>query len=44
MLRDGVEFRDLGDQHFTRVDKERLTKRLLQRLRDPGVHVEVKAA
>jgi uncharacterized protein (DUF934 family) len=34
MLRDGVEFQDLGDQHFVRAEKERLTKRLLQRLRD----------
>lgn len=44
MLRDGVEFHDLGDQHFVRRDKERLTNRLLQRLRDLGVTVEVKAA
>jgi superfamily II DNA/RNA helicase len=44
MLRDGVEFHDLGDQHFVRRDKERLTNRLLQRLRDLGVEVEVKAA
>jgi transposase len=44
MLRDGVEFQDLGDQHFVTAEKERLTKRLLQRLRDLGVNVEVKAA
>ncbi len=44
MLRDGVEFRDLGDQYFVQRDKERLTSRLLQRLRDLGVEVEVKAA
>ena len=44
MLRDGVEFRDLGDQYFVQRDKERLTKRLLQRLRDLGVDVEVKNA
>ena len=44
MLRDGVEFRDLGDQYFVQRDKERLTKRLLQRLRDLGVSVEVKNA
>src|ERR1700732_4796068 len=43
MLRDGVEFHDLGDQYFVQQDKERLTKRLLQRLRDLGVEVEVKA-
>ena len=44
MLRDGVEFRDLGDQHFAQRDKTRVTNRLLQRLRDLGVQVEVKAA
>jgi transposase len=44
MLRDGVEFHDLGDQYFTRHDKARLTTRLLQRLRDLGVEVEVKNA
>jgi transposase len=44
MLRDGVEFHDLGDQYFVQRDKERLTTRLLQRLRDLGVEVEVKVA
>jgi len=44
MLRDGVEFHDLGAQYFGQRDKERLTKRLLQRLHDLGVEVEVKAA
>jgi len=44
MLRDGVEFHDLGDQYFVRHDKTRLANRLLQRLRDLGVEVEVKAA
>lgn len=44
MLRDGVEFRDLGDQHFAQRDKTRVTNRLLQRLRDLVVEVEVKAA
>ena len=44
MLRDGVEYHDLGAQHFEQRDKEQLTKRLLQRLRDLGVAVEVKAA
>lgn len=44
MLRNGVEFHDLGDQYFVQHDKERLTKRLLQRLHDLGVDVEVKAA
>lgn len=44
MLRDGTEFHDLGDQYFAHHDKARLTTRLLKRLRDLGVEVEVKAA
>src|SRR5262249_15383049 len=37
MLRDGVEYHDLGSHHFEHRDKQQLTKRLLQRLRDLGV-------
>lgn len=44
MLRDGVEYRDLGGRFFTERDKAETTKRLLRRLRDLGVEVEVKAA
>jgi len=44
MLRDGVEYHDLGAHHFEQRDKDRLAKRLMQRLRDLGVAVEVKAA
>ena len=44
MLRDGVEYRDLGGRHFTDRDKHETTKRLLRRLRDLGVEVDVKAA
>jgi transposase len=44
MLRDGVEYHDLGDQYFIHRDKEQIAKRLLQRLRNLGVNVEVKAA
>jgi transposase len=44
MLRDGVEYHDLGARHFEQRDKEQLAKRLLQRLRDLGVAVEVRAA
>jgi transposase len=44
MLRDGVEYHDLGHDHFAQRDKDRITKRLLQRLRDLGVKVEVTAA
>jgi transposase len=42
MLRDGVEFHDLGAEYFAHHDKEQITKRLLRRLRDLGVEVEVK--
>lgn len=44
MLRDGVEFHDLGPQHFVHHDKDQITKRLLRRLRDLGVEVEIKHA
>lgn len=44
MLRDGVEYHDLGSQHLAQRDKEQVAKRLLQRLRALGVHVEVNAA
>lgn len=44
MLRDSVAFRDLGAQYFAHRDKEETTKRLLRRLRDLGVEVEVKNA
>lgn len=44
MLRDGVEYHDLGGRHFTERDKHETTRRLLRRLRDLGVEVEVKAA
>jgi transposase len=44
MLRDGVEYHDLGGQYFQHQDKAALTKRLIRRLRDLGVEVEVKAA
>jgi transposase len=44
MLRDGVEYHDLGSQHLAHRDKDQITKRLIQRLRDLGVVVEVKAA
>lgn len=42
MLRDGVEFHDLGSHYFAHHDKDQITKRLLRRLRDLGVDVEVK--
>jgi transposase len=42
MLRDGVEFHDLGANHFTQHDKTQTAQRLLRRLRDLGLEVEVK--
>jgi transposase len=44
MLRDGVEYADLGGTYFAHRDVEETKKRLLRRLRDLGVVVEVKAA
>jgi transposase len=43
MLRDGVEYRDLGPLHFDRHDKSKTIRRLLRRLTDLGCDVEVKA-
>lgn len=44
MIRDGVAYRDLGPTHFETRNKEKTTKRLLRRLEELGVHVEVRAA
>jgi transposase len=44
MLRDGVEYRDLGGRYFGEHDKRETANRLLRRLRDLGVVVEVKVA
>jgi transposase len=44
MLHDGVEFHDLGPHYFVHHDKDQITKRLLRRLRDLGVEVEIKNA
>ena len=44
MLRDDVDYHDLGGRYFTERDKTQVTTRLLRRLRDLGVMVEVKVA
>lgn len=44
MLRDGVEYRDLGSDHFERHDKVKTIGRLVKRLKDLGCEVELKAA
>jgi transposase len=44
MLRYGADYRDLGADHFDRRDKAKLAKRLIARLHDLGVFVEIRAA
>jgi transposase len=41
MLRDGVEYHDLGSDHFDRRDRSKAIHRLLRRLRDLGCNVAV---
>jgi transposase len=42
MLRDNVEYRDLGSDHFDRRDKSKAIGRLVRRLGDLGCAVEIK--
>ena len=42
MLRDGVEYRDLGADHFDRRDRAKVISRLVRRLTDLGCEVELK--
>lgn len=44
MIRDGLEYEDLGADHFDRRDKSKLAKRLIRRLEDLGLQVQVRAA
>jgi transposase len=44
MLKDRVDYRDLGADPFDRRDKTKLAKRLIARLHDLGLTVEVRAA
>lgn len=44
MLRDGTPYRDLGHDHLTTVDRDKIAKRLLKKLADLGVEVELKLA
>ena len=41
MLRHGVEYRDLGAEHFERRDKTKAIARLLRRLHDLGCEIEL---
>lgn len=44
MLRDGVPYKDLKAHYFDQRDHSKIVKRLVRRLSDLGVHVELKAA
>jgi transposase len=44
MLRSGVEYRDLGSEHFDRHDKKKSISRLVRRLKDLGCEVEIREA
>jgi transposase len=43
MLKNGVEYQDLGAEHFTRRDKSKAIQRLLRRLNDLGCEVQINA-
>jgi transposase len=44
MLQRGVEYEDLGPDHFDRTARARTANRLIRRLQGLGLHVEVRAA
>jgi transposase len=44
ILRNGVPYKDLGPEHFTRRNKDHVAKRLLKRLEALGFAVEVRPA
>ena len=41
MLRDGVEYQDLGPDHFERRDRSKVIHRLVRRLHDLGCAVQI---
>jgi len=41
MLKNGVEYQDLGASHFTRRDREKIIPRLLRRIKDLGRQVQL---
>lgn len=43
MLKNGVEYRDLGADHFVRRDKAKAVGRLVRRLGELGCEIEIKA-
>jgi transposase len=44
ILRDGVAYRELGGQHFDRLDRGRVTQRLVKRLKELGYAVQLDGA
>jgi transposase len=44
MLRDGVEYRDLGHDYFDRIDRAKAADRMVRRLNALGFQVELKTA
>jgi hypothetical protein len=44
ILRDDVEYRDLGPHYLDTIDRTRLSRRLVRRLENMGYHVELKGA
>jgi transposase len=43
MLRDDVDYQDLGSDHFDRFDRRKTIRRLVRRLEDLGCQVEINA-
>jgi transposase len=41
MLKNGVEYEDLGADHFTRRDREKMIQRLVRRINDLGCQVQL---
>jgi hypothetical protein len=41
ILRDGVEYRELGGRYYDRLDRTKATSRLVKRLRDLGYRVQL---
>jgi transposase len=44
MLRDGMEYQDLGGDHFSRRDRDKIAHRLIRRLEELGLEVRVEPA
>ena len=44
MIRDDADYQDLGGDYFLRYDREQVARRLVRRLRELGLEVEVRQA